>query len=85
VRQVRKENIGWNKAAMHYTPQLFEVVRAIRRQANFVRRDEYILNTDNGDVEMSGAAPKLFLVAIWLMFLLITLKPVSPPSQWNEH
>jgi hypothetical protein len=23
--------------------------------------------------------------AIWLMFLIITLKPVSPPSQWNEH
>ena len=61
MREVRERNIGWNKAAVHYTPETYIVVNAIHYPANFIRRDEYILTDMNQNIIRSGGnRPKLF-------------------------
>lgn len=60
MRQQRENNIGWNKVAVHYTPQVFVVVQAINHPANFIRRDEYILSNLNGVIILGGNNPKRF-------------------------
>lgn len=60
MRQQRENNIGWNKVAVHYSPQIYQVHNAIHHPANFVRRDEYILTDNAGNVLMSGGVPKRF-------------------------
>jgi hypothetical protein len=60
MRQARENNIGWNKIAVHYTPQVFQVIQAFNYPANFVRRDEYILANLDGVVLMSGGVPRRF-------------------------
>jgi hypothetical protein len=60
MREVRERSLGWNKVAVHYTPQIYQVVQAIHHPANFVRRDEYHLRDNNGNVLMSGIVPKSF-------------------------
>ncbi len=52
MRQQRENNIGWNKAAVHHTPQVFVVVEAFHYPANFIRNDEYILSNLLGAVLM---------------------------------
>ena len=61
MRQARESHIGWNKIAVHYTPQVFQVVQEFHHPANFVRRDECILANLDGVVLMSGGAPRRFL------------------------
>ena len=60
MRQVRERSLGWNKTAVHYTPQIYQIVNAIHHPANFVRRDEYTLMDTNGNILMSGIVPKRF-------------------------
>ena len=60
MREVREKNLGWNKVAVHYTPQIYQVHQAIHHPNNFVRRDEYVLTDMNGNIQMSGAVPKHF-------------------------
>jgi hypothetical protein len=60
MREVRERNLGWNKVAIHYTPQVYQVINAIHHPPNFVRRDEYMLSDMNGNVIMSGVVPKRF-------------------------
>jgi len=59
-RQAREANIGFNKVAVHYTPQICSVVQAIMHPPHFIRRDEYIIANSHGNIMMAGAAPKLF-------------------------
>ena len=60
MRQARENNIGWNRIAVHYTPQVFRVVNAFHYPPNFTRRDEYTLQNLNGVMLMSGAVPRRF-------------------------
>jgi hypothetical protein len=60
MREVRERSLGWNKVAVHYSPQIYQIINAIHHPANFVRRDEYELMDMNGNILMSGAVPKKF-------------------------
>ena len=60
MRYTKEHRIGWNKIAVHYSPQIYQVVRTIHNAVNGKRRDEYILRDENGNVVMGGGNPRLF-------------------------
>lgn len=60
MRKAKKQKQEWNKIAIHYTPQIYTVIRAYHHQPNFIRRDEYVLSDLNGNVLMDGATQKRF-------------------------
>jgi hypothetical protein len=59
-REVRERNLGWNKVAVHYSPQIYQIINAFHHPANFIRRDEYTLMDMNNNIVMSGIVPKRF-------------------------
>ena len=67
MRKARELNMGWNKIAVHYTPQIYQIVQAFHHPRNFVRRDEYTLRNVScgriimsGNPQLRGAFPKKF-------------------------
>lgn len=60
MRYTKEHRIGWNKIAVHYSPQIYQVVRTIHNAVNGKRRDEYILEDENEDTVMSGGVPRRF-------------------------
>ena len=60
MRRHRENGMEWNKTAVHYTPEIYQVQRVIQPQANIPRRVEYILSNMAGNVLMSGVVPKRF-------------------------
>jgi len=67
MRKARELNMGWNKIAVHYTPQIYQIVQAFHHPRNFVRRDEYTLRNVScgriimsGNPQLPGALPKKF-------------------------
>ena len=60
MREIRERDLGWNKAAIHYTPEIYQVVNAIHHPVNFIRQDEYFLRDIAGNLLLSGFFPKRF-------------------------
>ena len=60
MRQQRENGIGWNKVAVHFSPQIYQVVNVFHHAPNFTRREEYSLQDNAGNLLMSGAVPKRF-------------------------
>lgn len=60
TRKAKKENIGWNRMAVHFTPQIVTVSRVYRYPPNASKRDEYELTNLAGEVLRLGAAPRRF-------------------------
>jgi hypothetical protein len=60
MRRHRENGIEWNKTAVHYSPQIYNVQQVIQPNANIPRRVEYILADMAGNVLMSGIVPKRF-------------------------
>ena len=57
-REIKESTNGWNKTAVHYTPEVFTVVNTIPAGATI--REQYVLANMAGQVLMSGAVPKRF-------------------------
>ena len=60
MRNAREYNIGWNKVAVHYTPEIYTIHNVIPAINNPPRRQEYEVSDAAGNVLMSGASPKRF-------------------------
>ena len=60
LRQIRETGLGWNKVAVHYTPEVYQVVQAFHFPPNAPRNDEYILSNFAGQILMAGVVPKRF-------------------------
>jgi hypothetical protein len=60
MRNAREYNIGWNKVAVHYTPEIYTVTNVIPARVNPPRREEYEVSDAAGNILMSGALPKRF-------------------------
>jgi len=60
MRNAREYNIGWNKVAVFYTPEIYTIHNVIPAINNPPRRQEYEVSDAAGNVLMSGASPKRF-------------------------
>jgi hypothetical protein len=62
MREARKGHMGWNKIAVHYSPQVVRVIQVFHYPPRSTRRDEYVLENLNGEVLMSenGDVPRRF-------------------------
>jgi len=60
MRQARENGIGFNKVAVHYTPEVYRIHNVVAAINNPPRRQEYEVSDMAGNVLMSGAIPKRF-------------------------
>lgn len=49
MRKAQKSNFGWNTVAVHWSPDLYRVKRAIQYPDYTAKQDEYILETHSND------------------------------------
>ena len=59
-REIKESTNGWNKTAVHYTPEIFSVVNVVNHPPGATIQDQYELSNMAGQVLMAGAVRKRF-------------------------
>jgi transposase InsO family protein len=60
MRQARKNEIGYNKVSIHYTPQIFRIRRSFQYPPGALQRDQYVLENLNGEILRQGGNERKF-------------------------